>query len=251
MYLTTVLFEMYIWDHVVAAVICIFAPIMAYSSRKMVLEDLDFEAEDKIRLYHSNGLLLVVFALIVTTLWRVPGRSLSGLGFAWPEWNIWIGLLLTAVFVFYLLDIFFQYGLPKWRQKTIRERSKAMSFVPSNSKELFHFILLAFAAGIGEEIVFRGFLIHYIIYWTGNSPDGLLTACFFSSALFAFLHGYQGYKSMVKIFFLAFLFSGIFILSKSLLIVIALHTLVDIFSGWLGIVVYKNIPQEESSDNES
>ena len=235
------LYEMNLLDHIVAGVICIVAPILAYTSRRIITEDIRLDTEDKVRLYHSNGLLLFVFALVVVTLWRIPGRTLAGMGFTWPDWNGIVVLLLIAIFLFYGLDIFFQYGLRKWREKTLSRRHGTLSFIPANQDELVHFGFLALAAGIGEEVIFRGYLIHYLVYWTGNATSGIIAACLFSSALFAFLHGYQGTMSMIKIFFLALIFSAIFVFSQSLLIVIVVHALIDIMSGWFGIYLLRYI----------
>lgn len=245
------LHEMTLIDHVVAIVICVFAPVLAYSSRNIATDDIQLEPGEKIRLYHSNALLLFVFALVVVTIWRIPGRSLSSLGMEWPQWNPQVILLLLAVFLFYALDIFFQYGIRRWRKRTLQQRHVTFTFVPVDHKELLHFFVLAIAAGIGEEIIFRGYLIHYVIFWTGNTPSGILGACFFASSLFAFLHGYQGYRSMVKIFLLAMLFSAIFILSQSLLIVMLIHAIIDMLSGWLGIYILRNIDQVDSPENET
>lgn len=251
MQLSLVIHDMGLWDHLVAAVICIFAPVLAMSSRRIAAEDVQFDAEDKIRLYHSNALLLFVFALVIVTTWRIPGRSLHALGFGWPQWNVWVIVLLIAVCLFYMLDLFFQYGLRRWRQKSLQQRQQTISFVPENKNELFHFSFLALSAGISEEIIFRGYLMHYLVFWAGQTPTGMIIASFFSSALFAFLHGYQGGKAMVKIFFLAMLFSAIFIMSQSLWVVILLHALIDIFSGWIGIYLVREMRQHENEHHES
>lgn len=240
-----VLYEMNVWDHAVAAIICIFAPVFAYSSRQIKIEEMEFEPEDKIRLYHSNALLLTVFALVIITLWRIPGRTLSALGFTWPQWNFIVFALLFFVLLFYLLDVFFQYGLRRWRNKTLEKRQTSFSFVPADGYELGHFAFLALAAGVGEEIIFRGYLIQYLLHWTGNTASGIFIACLISSALFAFLHGYQGIVSMIKIFFLAILFALIFVYSHSLLLVILIHALIDLISGWIGIYILRQINQEE------
>lgn len=205
--------------------------------------------DDKIRLYHSNGLLLIVFGMIVVTTWRLPGRSLSELGLGWPIWSLYVILFMILAGLFYFFDIFFQYGSRRWRKKTYADRHQIFSFVPSNSYEMAHFTFLAIAAGIGEEIIFRGYLIHYITFWTGNTFGGITLACLFSSALFAFLHGYQGLKSMVKIFFLALLFSGIFVYSQSLWIVIIIHALIDIFSGLIGVYLIRELGKENKEEH--
>jgi len=244
-----VLYDMGTWDHVMAVIICIFAPIMAFTSGKITTEEIRLEPEDKIRLYHSNGLLLIVFGLIVLTVWRIPNRPMAGLGIEWPVWHPYVFVFLILVLVFYRLDVFFQYGQRKWRERTYQQRHKIFSFVPADSRELVHFMFLAIAAGIGEEIIFRGYLIHYVIYWTGNTFTGILIASVFSSALFAFLHGYQGFKSILKIFFLALMFCGIFVYSQSLLIVIIVHALIDTFSGIVGIYLLRDLGHETEEES--
>jgi membrane protease YdiL (CAAX protease family) len=97
---------------------------------------------------------------------------------------------------------------------------------------------------VGEEIIFRGYLIHYLVYWTGNAWQGIVLACMASSALFAFLHGYQGLRSAIKIFFLALLFCGIFVFSQSLLIVILVHAVIDTLSGLVSIYFLKSMSRE-------
>lgn len=246
-----VLYEMHTWDHVMAVIICVFAPIMAFTARKISTEEIKLLPKDKIRLYHSNGLLLIVFGLIVATTWRLPNRTLSSLGLDWPDFNVYVFLFLTIVGVFYFFDIFFQYGSRRWRERTYQERHKVFSFVPVDKNEMLHFTFLAIAAGIGEEIIFRGYLIHYLTFWTGVTTNGVIIACIFSSALFAFLHGYQGVKSMFKIFFLALLFCGIFVYSQSLWLVIIVHALIDVFSGLIGVYLIRELgekPEEEGQE---
>jgi membrane protease YdiL (CAAX protease family) len=249
MYSGMVLYEMTWFDHVVAIIICVFAPVLAYTSRQVTSEDIQLEPGEKIELYHSNALLLFIFGLVVVTIWRLPGRTLEGLGFDWPIWNTDVLLLILAVILFYTLDLFFQYGIKRWREKTLQQKNQTLTFIPADQNELLHFLLLALAAGICEEIIFRGYIIQYITWWTGNSVNGIISACFFASALFAFLHGYQGYRSMIKIFFLAMLFSGIYILSQSLLIVMMIHTIIDVLSGWLGIYILRHLREAESNEN--
>ncbi len=239
-----VLYEMKVYDHVLAVIICILAPILAFTSRRITTEDIELSSDEKIRLYHGNGLLLIVFAIIVSTIWRLPGRPLQGLGLDLVHPNPYLLFLILAIILFYFTDIYLQYGTRKFRERTLERRQKTLSFIPANSRELFHFIFLAFAAGLGEEIIFRGYLINYLLYWTGNDMTGVLIACFFSSSLFAMLHGYQGPVSIVKIFLLALLFSAIFILTHSLIIIILIHIFIDMLSGIIGIYILRNANRE-------
>lgn len=244
-------FSMTFADHIVGAMICIVAPLLVMGTRKLADQDLSFTPADKIRLYHQNGLFLIVIALIVVTVWRLPGRGLQEFGFTMPVWTSWGRLAVAAVILFYVLDIFFQYGLRRWRERSLAQRAGNVFFMPVDRDELGHFAFLSAAAGFGEEIIFRGFLLHYLVFWLGHTPADVIAAGLFSSVLFAYLHGYQGRVAMVKIFLLALLLAAVFIFTKSLWPVIFLHTGIDVFSGWLGVRLYKSMPRQQPTDEES
>lgn len=225
--------EMKVLDHVLAFVICVVAPFVAFSSQRILMEDLSFDTKEKIHLYHSNAMFLLITGLAVITVWRVTDKTMGALGFDWPIWHDSILWLFGLIAFFYFLDVFFQFGLKKWRIKSLSKSNQAIAFIPSSGKEFIHFTTLALAAGIGEEIIFRGFLIQYIVFWVGNDITGFIFGAIFSSAIFAFLHGYQGYKSIIKIFFLSLLLAAIFIISHSLIYVMIIHAVIDIVSGGL------------------
>lgn len=240
-----------IWiDHVVAIILCLIAPFMAVRSRQEPEEEISFEPGDKIKLYHSNALLLIVFALVVITVWRIPGRPMSGLGFSWPVINGLVLQLTGIIVLLYFLDFFFQYGTKRWRERSLKDRQGAVNFIPVDFRELTHFLFLALAAGICEEIIFRGYLMHYFLFWAGNTTMGIAATAFCSSVLFAFLHGYQGLAGMIKIFIFSLLFAAIFVFSKSLLLVMLIHSVIDIVSGWVGIYLLKQMKTTETNEQD-
>jgi len=223
-------YAMHFPDHVVGAVICIIAPLLVAGSRQLGEEEFSFEPDDKIRLYHQNALFLTVVALVVITVWRIPGRTLATMGFSEPVWSTEAWWVLAAIGIFYFGDLAAQYLARR------QEAQKGVGLIlPASRRELGHFVLLSVAAGLGEEIIFRGFLMHYLVFWFGHSPADTLAAGFFSAVIFARLHGYQGWVAMVKILFLAMLFAALFVLTRSLWPVIIIHALIDMLSGWLGL----------------
>ena len=88
-------------------------------------------------------------------------------------------------------------------------------------------MILSLAAGLGEEIVYRGYLLAVL------APlfDGPWTAALVSSMAFAVLHAYQGPVGIVRSGLLGFLFAAAFLLHGSLWPVIAVHAGVDLVSG--------------------
>lgn len=241
-------FQMHFADHIVGIMICIIAPFLVAGTRRLAEPEVKWSSDEKIGLYHQNGLFLIVLALTVITVWRLPARTLVDIGFGWPVWSGAAAVLLAVAVGFYSLDLIFQFGLRQRRPKTIQEGNEGASVIlPANRIEFAHFIFLSLAAGLGEEVIFRGFLMHYLVFWFGHTPADILAAAFVSSLLFAYLHGYQGWPAMVKIFFLAILFAAIFIVTRSLWPVIFLHTLIDIVSGWLGLRLYRSASADDPS----
>ena len=190
----------------------------------------------KKHIFYSNGLLLIIGALLVITSWNINERPWNLLGVSMPIMTPTVTLCCLILIVLYTIDGAYSY----FYEKDDTNMNQKLSYiVPLNWKEYRHFMFIAFAAGICEEIVFRGFLINYLV--EVMKPFGLQTELIIllPSLVFAVSHYYQGFWSVVKIFAIAILFSLIFIYSKSLLLVVALHVSIDLLSGMLTVVTAK------------
>jgi uncharacterized protein len=73
-------------------------------------------------------------------------------------------------------------------------------------------------------------------------------AAAFPAVLFSLAHFYQGYKAMGKIFLLSLLFALIFIFSKSLIIVVIIHFLIDLVGGLLAMKVRRDARRETGEE---
>jgi uncharacterized protein len=194
-------------------------------------EVITIDLPEKKHLYYSNGLILVMGAAIIITLWNFTSRSFASLGFIYPKIDQIVILFSSILVISYFIDSYFNFRMVD------DDHSKDLEHImPSTLSDYKHFIFLAFAAGICEEIIFRGFLINYILMNTGNTQNGLIIALFLPAIVFSVSHLYQGWLAVFKIFFFSLLFSAIFIYSNSLLIVIIIHVLVDLISGALMVV---------------
>jgi hypothetical protein len=85
---------------------------------------------------------------------------------------------------------------------------------------------MAVTAGITEEVVFRGFLIGTLALWM---PAWAAAAA--SVVLFVGAHVYQGVSGMKRILPISVALTTVFLLTGSLLPVMALHALVDVAGG--------------------
>lgn len=229
------------FDHILALFLVIILPLMSIKSDK-ISQELIESLPPKKHLFYTNGLMLIIGALLVLTSWNVSERQWTELGISFPvlSGNV---LILTAVLVFiYLLDIIYGW----FNQKYQNERLQEMSYViPANWKEYRHYIFLAFAAGISEEVIFRGFLITYLSHFLSIVQYGDFLSVLIPAVVFSLSHLYQGWWAVFKIMVIAILLGFIFLLSGSLLIVVIIHVLIDLISGMMGVFGQAEQPSDE------
>lgn len=87
------------------------------------------------------------------------------------------------------------------------------------NRSLVETMALMVPVAIHEEIVFRGLFIPYL----RRLGMGWVGAALVSSAVFASLHGTQGWLGMLQVFGLGLAFAAAFILTRSLLVVALAH----------------------------
>jgi len=146
--------------------------------------------------------------------------------------------VLTIIMVAaYTADILYSIFSPEELRKTQEQWESSVPFLPEHYRELPAYTFMCITAGVCEEILFRGFMVTYFIDPMHNGFPWM--AAIFPAILFSLAHFYQGYKAMFKIFLLSMLFALIFIFSKSLIIVVIIHFLVDFVGGIAAIRMKK------------
>ncbi|MEM9527011.1 MAG: CPBP family intramembrane glutamic endopeptidase [Bacteroidota bacterium] len=188
--------------------------------------------EMKIRLYYGNGLLLWGLAALVLAIWYLTDHSFTELGLGWGEapYDLTAVLVLACFALLYLFDIYREIG-NKDRQEESRSDFAKLGFLPASAKQFLHFIFLAVAAGICEEIIYRGFMVTYLLEILGTSPLATLGVLGVPAIAFGLGHFYQGGQAVLKIIIMAILFGFFFWRTNTLWPLMLLHTAIDIFGG--------------------
>lgn len=227
-----------IFDHIFFGLIGIGIPLLSILSnaRHPEIDEVELELPPKKHLYYSNALMLLIGALLVITLWNVYGRSYVSLGFAYPKITPNVIVISVLILLIYLYDAF--RGYLKYRSGTEEEESLS-HIMPTTWQDFLHFIPLAFAAGICEEVVYRGFLCNYLFQICQSSDYCLTIVILFPAIVFSISHLYQGWQAVFKILLISLLFSLLFVISQSLLFVMIIHVFVDLFSGFLMVLASK------------
>lgn len=115
---------------------------------------------------------------------------------------------------------------PGFREKVAKAFSRLSFFLPYTRTEQLWFFPLCITAGICEEILFRGFLIHYF----RSSPFGLSIAAALaaSTVVFAIQHLYQGAIGVGQTGVLGAIFGIVFLITGNLILPMILHAAVDV-----------------------
>jgi membrane protease YdiL (CAAX protease family) len=112
-------------------------------------------------------------------------------------------------------------------QRTGADESPLLrDLMPRTGEEKRVFALLSFAAGVGEEIAYRGYAIPMLAPLIGVGGAAALT-----SLVFGALHGYQGWLGTVRTAAMGGFLAWGFLASGSLWPAILAHTAIDLLAG--------------------
>jgi len=189
----------------------------------------------RIAAYAGSAAMLAGLALAALLL-AALGVGVDALGMgpggAWPDgalagaspWAVTAGLAVAVAMV----GLAFHVAGERWG---LAETPVLRALIPRTGREKALFVVLSLAAGFGEEVVYRGYLLAVL------APlfQSAWVAALVSSMAFSVLHAYQGPVGMVRSGTLGFLFAVALLLHGSLWPLVVVHTGVDLVSGlWLG-----------------
>lgn len=112
----------------------------------------------------------------------------------------------------------------------VREPSIVRQLMPVSRQDRILFVGVSITAGICEEIIYRGFLIHVLYSATGSLAIALLV----SSGVFGVAHAYQQPAGALRATLLGLLLALPLATDGSIIPAIIAHAAIDILSGlWL------------------
>jgi len=114
----------------------------------------------------------------------------------------------------------------KIRAQAGRAAKKLAFLLPSSAEERRWWWLVCITAGVCEEFVYRGFLLHYLHVLPFQLS--VTWALVVSSAIFGIGHLYQGVGGAVQTAVFGFVFGCLFLITGSLLVPMVVHAVVDL-----------------------
>jgi membrane protease YdiL (CAAX protease family) len=207
-------------DSILVAVLLVLMPALAIAQAPLL-------AEAKLERLPAYWSSIATLSFLGTLSWLVGTRD-GGAGAigvrALPVMSmaIWT-TLLTAAGLFTVVW-FRQVGL----RMGLSDTRSIRDLLPKTGAERRVFFLLSIAAGVGEELSYRGYLIPVLMPIVGSWGAVAVT-----SAVFGLLHLYQGGIGLVRTATMGGLLAWGFLASGSLVPGILAHTLIDILAGLL------------------
>jgi uncharacterized protein len=143
----------------------------------------------------------------------------------------WTSLRDVAVDVAIALPFWLVWTGTAWVMHRLLQGVEAATtpYEPVGFVEVFAWILVSVVAGIGEEIIFRGYLQKQFQAATGN----VVAAVVLQGLLFGLIHAYQGWKQVLVIAPLGILYGALAAWRKNLRANMISHAWSDVFEGRL------------------
>lgn len=224
-------------EHLLFAFVLIITPIWDYYDTQRLKRNSN--SENKIRYYKT----------LCSWLWITSVAACAAVGLrsifmirpdtqeaTWLFQHLWVRYLIVMLLSIFTASIFIPIAIAGWKRLTKQPRKyssadmmQKLSYAyvfPATCRERRWYAFLAITAGICEEIVFRGFLLHYlhVLPWKLD----LTVALLISSFMFGLQHLYQGIGGAVSTVLVGALLALFFLLTRNLLFPIALHAIMDL-----------------------
>ncbi|MFV1987653.1 MAG: lysostaphin resistance A-like protein [Gemmatimonadota bacterium] len=200
--------------------------LAAWDARRGV--DLEATAEHRRALYVSVALSLTVMTSLTLSVMVWQGIGADTLGWAVPDP---LGALLwgAATAVAGLAVIWIMTRVAK--VAGLEESPLAMILMPQTSGEKRGFLLLSGVAAVGEELVFRGYLLWALSAWTASPWFAAVVV----SLSFGLAHGYQKLSGILRAGAMGMLLAVPTVLTGSLFPAILAHFWINAaigLGGW-------------------
>jgi membrane protease YdiL (CAAX protease family) len=183
----------------------------------------ELESLPRTAAYLSSIGSLWILAFVTAGIARVSGYGTVQLGLV--PLDPWRTAATAAALTVAGIGVLFVFRLAG-----VREPPLMRELLPASARDRVLFTGVSITAGICEEIVFRGFLIHVLHGATGS----LALALLLSSGVFGVAHAYQQPAGALRAAILGLLLALPLVIDGSIVPAIIAHAAIDILSGlWL------------------
>ncbi|MBS0558117.1 MAG: CPBP family intramembrane metalloprotease [Proteobacteria bacterium] len=215
-------------DYVLAILLIVVMPARAlYKSRRGARPD-----ADRVKRYLLSSAIIVGLLGLLCYAWVHAARAATLLGLDMPlSPRGIVGFVIAAVIIAALafVTVFKKRKNQGSKSEAAKLRLEGNESLPRNRRELCLFLLFALLAGCGWELLYRGFLIWFLVPHTGTIGAICIAALAYAAA-----HGYKNRTQFIASIVSAFAFTIAFVLTASLWWLMLIHTLIGFVGGFAG-----------------
>jgi membrane protease YdiL (CAAX protease family) len=217
--------------HTTFLLIVIVIPLISVSSMRKLKRISRWTRIPDLTLNNLIGaVVLWLLALGACLVWLYQGGNLNELGLVSPAPSAFA--LGAAVIVIALLLIRWTAGRIRrdglFRHNFLDSMEYVIAILPRSRRERNSFYLLSISAGIGEEVLYRGFVFAYLLNYLH-----LAWVVVISSLLFGIAHTYQGLKGIPQTGLIGLALALLYVYTGSLWAPMVLHAAIDLGYGYL------------------
>jgi uncharacterized protein len=213
--------------HIVVLALIFVMPVWDYFESMR----LKTSADPRKRVKWYVKILLVSWLLTLLLVWLIGFQNVMTIGTraAWMPAregvrDLIVGLIAALILV-QVVALLRVRSKPEVRAKIAKALRSLYFMLPVTREERVFFFFVSLTAGICEETIYRGFLIHYFMGAPANLNVTLAMVA--SSVIFGLGHIYQGARGAVGSAVLGFIFALLFVMTGNLALPMFLHALID------------------------
>jgi membrane protease YdiL (CAAX protease family) len=189
------------------------------------------ESSARVRFYRQCVLELWLLTPVVLAWWFWSGRTIADVGLGVPGgWAFWVGAVVVIAAVVVLGRQVMVIRRSAEAQDQVREQisgwPEVCMITPRDARERRMFILVSLTAGFCEELLYRAFLIWYLMTWLSAPVAAAISAVVFGAA-----HCYLGWTGALRAAVAGLVFAVAYLVTGSLWVAVILHAALDIGSG--------------------
>jgi membrane protease YdiL (CAAX protease family) len=226
-------------DHVLVALMVLTGPLPGFwVYRRMTASLAAGDAGARTRSYRWAIGLELEGGVVILVLWAALGRPVEALvRLDWLPQGWWTGAAWGVVLLacaFLIAQVAAIRGNEAGLSSARKQMTSVEGVLPHTPIELKLFLAISLAAGVGEEIVYRGYLLAYFDGLVG--PAG---AVLVSTLMFGLGHAYQGAAGIARTGIVGLLLVGAYVVTGNLLAPMLLHVVIDATSGMVAYLALR------------
>lgn len=217
-------FLSFILMQLMAAYTVLVEPFLRTNFYRNLKKQLNVDAKARLLFYRTQVLWEWSWVVVLVVIAFPIAEPLKWMGLTLPNTFGWI--IMAALLIGIGLSVVLLRRNPGAMENMRRSLEASAILLPSTPVERQWFAITAITAGICEELLYRGFLMHYL----PSTFPGLdwLFAAILSGIIYGLSRAFQGMKGILQTALTGFSFAVVFVLGGSLLPAMVFHALAEL-----------------------